>query len=311
MASGREMSRGRQVVRSTLSSPIKSEFMDGKVVVVTGANAGIGFETARALAGKGAEMVMICRNAEKGEAARAQIRQATGNDKLHLLQADLASQRQIREAAARIRDRYAKLDVLVNNAGTWFSELVRTEDGIETVFAVNHLAYFLLTHELHPLLAAAGDARIVNVGSDSHFKGEMQFDDIHLTRNYHGLRSYAQSKLANVLFTYEYERRKPHDHVAINCVQPGLVYTDIGVKHTTWLHALAWKARRSLWKSKTPAEGAATSVYLASHPEAAGVSGKYWDDKRPKPSAPASYDEAAALRLWELSEELCGIEQYF
>ena len=230
---------------------------------------------------------------------------------MHLIQADLGIQGQVREAAGKIMSRFEKLDVLVNNAGTWFSELVRTEDGIETVFAVNHLAYFLLTRELYPLLKEAPDARVVNVASDSHFKGQIQFDDIHLERNYHGLRSYAQSKLANVLFTYEFDRRKPHDHVAINAVQPGLVYTDIGLKHTQWLHALAWKVRRSLWKGKTPAEGAATSIYLASHPEAQGQSGKYWDECKPKASSPASYDRAAAEKLWILSQELCGIADFF
>ncbi len=285
--------------------------MNGKTCVVTGANAGIGFETAKALAAKGAQVIMVCRNPEKGRAALADIRSATGNEQLSLFTADLSSQRQIRSISQAIREQHPVVDVLVNNAGTWISKHTRTEDDIETVFAVNHLAYFLLTHLLYPALRQAPDARIVNVSSDSHFNTQMHFDDLHLTENYHGLRSYAQSKLANVLFTYEFERRKPHDHIAIHALQPGLVYTDIGLKHTTWLHGLAWKLRRSLWRGISPAEGAATSIHLATHPEGAVESGKYWDQCKPKPSSPESYRAEDAARLWEISEKWCQIENYF
>ena len=285
--------------------------MKGKKCVVTGANTGIGFETSKALASKGAEVIMVCRNEAKGRQALAAIREATGNHQLQLITADLSSQRQIREMAFTIREQHPVIDVLVNNAGTWVSDHSLTEDGIETVFAVNHLAYFLLTHLLYPAFIGAADARVINVSSDSHFKGDMYFDDLNLTRNYHGLRSYGQSKLANVLFTYEFDRRKPHAHVSINAVQPGLVYTDIGLKNTNWVHALAWKVRRSLWRGVSPAEGAATSIYLASDPEISRESGKYWDKCQAKASSPDSYKEEDAGRLWEICERLCSIDDYF
>lgn len=285
--------------------------MQGKVCIVTGATAGIGYETALALAGKGAQVVVVGRNAEKGAATTAQIRQATGNEQVHFVQADMAVQASIREAAAELLRRFSVVDVLVNNAGTWVSEYTTTPDGVETVFAVNHLAYFLFTHLLYPALREAPDARIVNVASDSHFQTDLHLADLNLRNHYSGLRSYAQSKLANVMFTYEFERRKPDAHVSIYAVQPGLVHTDIGLKHTTWLHALAWKVRRSFWKSKTPAEGAETSIFLASSEEARHQSGLYWDLCRPKPSSKASYHEANAARLWDISREWCGIGDYF
>ncbi len=283
----------------------------GKVCVVTGATAGIGYETALALAAQGAQVVLVGRNADKGHTALEQIKAATGNEKLLFVKADLGLQASIREAGQAIRAQFPVVDVLVNNAGIWSSKLEPTPDGVESVFAVNHLAYFLLTHLLYPALRLAPDARVVNVSSDSHFQTDMDLDDLYLTRNYSGLRSYAQSKLANVMFTYEFERRKLDAHVAINAVQPGLVHTDIGLKHTTLLHALAWKARRTLWKSLSPADGAKTSVYLASSPEAHGRSGLYWDRCKPKPSSKASYVEENAARLWAASEQLCSIAHYF
>lgn len=285
--------------------------MQGKVCVITGATAGIGYETALALAGKGAQVVVVGRSAEKGAATVARIQQATSNGGVHFVKADMASQASIREAAADILRRFPVVDVLVNNAGTWVSDFTTTSDGVETVFAVNHLAYFLFTHLLYPALRQAPDARVVNVASDSHFQTDLHLDDLNLSKNYSGLRSYAQSKLANVMFTYEFERRKTDAQVSIYAVQPGLVHTDIGLKHTTWLHALAWKVRRTFWKSKTPAEGAETSVFLASSDEARGQSGLYWDLCRPKRSSDASYHEANAARLWDISLEWSGIGKYF
>jgi NAD(P)-dependent dehydrogenase (short-subunit alcohol dehydrogenase family) len=286
--------------------------MEHKRCVVTGANSGIGFETAKALVQKGAEVIMVCRNEEKGAAARAQILENSPQGRVHLFIADMGSQQQIRELGKRICDRFSDIDVLVNNAGTWISDLTYTEDGVETVLAVNHLAYFLLTHLLWPRLSSGNGGRVVNVASDSHMQvKQFNFADPYLTKSYHGLRSYAQSKLANVMFTYELDRRKPAQEVVINAVQPGLVYTDIGLKRTTWLHAFAWKVRRTLWRGVSPAEGAATSIYLASQPEASQKSGLYWDNCRPKPSSAYSYQEEANAQLWEWSLEKCGIVDYF
>lgn len=280
--------------------------------MVTGGNAGIGYETARALAETGANLIIVSRTREKAEEAVASIRSQAPDSQIDYVLADLSSMKSIRRAGDEIRGKFNTLDVLVNNAGTWFSKLELTEDGIERQFAVNHLAYFLLTHELLGTLSASQDGRIICVGSDSHFHGKLHFEDFSLKNNYHGLRAYAQSKLANVMFAYELDRRLKErglENISVNCVQPGRVNTDIGLKHTISFHALAWKIRRL--GGLSPAKGAATSIYLASEEAAKGQSGKYWDKCQPKPSSPASYDAEAAARLWEISESLCGIPHYF
>jgi NAD(P)-dependent dehydrogenase (short-subunit alcohol dehydrogenase family) len=197
----------------------------------------------------------------------------------------------------------------VNNAGTWISELTFTEDKVESMFAINHLAYFLLTHALYPNLILAENPRVVSVASDSHFKGKIHFDDIHLTKNYHGLKAYAQSKMANIHFMYELNRRKPVNHLSTFAVQPGLVKTDIGVKKTNWLHALAWKLRRS--GGVNPDIGAQTQIFLASEPSVHNQSGLYWDKCKPKPSSADTYKLEDAERLWQMCCEFCKIEDFF
>ena len=283
--------------------------MRGKTCVVTGANAGIGFETARGLALQGAKVFLVCRNPDKGEMAKQSILSETPGADLEVVQADLSSQTQIRRAGNYIRTQAPVIEVLVNNAGAWFSKQVMTEDNIESVFAVNHLAYILLTHLLYPSLQRAEDARIINVSSDNHFDTHIHFDNLYLKGKYNGLRSYAQSKLGNVLFSYELNRRKKEEHITVNALQPGLVKTDIGLKHTLWLHSLVWKLRRSA--GVTPEEGARTSLYLATSEEVKGVSGKYWDRCKPKPSSELSHDQETAAKLWEISMDLCGIGEFF
>ncbi|SDL03702.1 NAD(P)-dependent dehydrogenase, short-chain alcohol dehydrogenase family [Catalinimonas alkaloidigena] len=286
--------------------------MEGKVCVVTGANTGIGYETAKALAAKGASVILVCRTTEKGQRTVDRIREATGSTKVTAVAADLAVQDQIRKAAAAIRVQHPRIDVLVNNAGIWLSDLRLTKEGVETQFAVNHLAYFLLTHELLPALSRSDDGRIVCVSSDSHFQTHIHFDDLNLTHRYHGLRAYAQSKRANVLFVRELNRRlraRGMNQLTINAVQPGLVKTDIGVKHTISLHSLAWKVRRA--GGVTPAEGARTNIFLASSPVVQGVSGQYWDKCVPKRSARETYDPETARRLWDICEKLTDITDYF
>lgn len=283
--------------------------MGNKVSVVTGATAGIGYQTALQLAKYGHQLILVFRNEQKGIQAREDIHSDVPGAEIELVVADLSSQDQIREAAKRIRNVSPVIDVLINNAGTWQSKRVMTEDNVEKVFAVNHLAYFMLTHLLYGQLSRSTEARVINVSSDSHFQSKMHFKNISLKGNYHGLRSYAQSKLANVLFTYEMAKRKPHDHVTVNAVQPGLVKTDIGVKHSSWLHALAWKIRRS--GGVSPEEGAGTSVYLATSDEVTGINAKYWANKNPKASSKSSYIEEDASKLWLICEEMCGISEYF
>ncbi|MEM9834933.1 MAG: SDR family NAD(P)-dependent oxidoreductase [Bacteroidota bacterium] len=282
-----------------------------KKVLVTGANAGIGFETASAMAQRGFHVLLHSRTQAKGDAAREKILAEHPSASVEVVVADLGKLTAIKAMADQIKSRHQRLDVLVNNAGVWNSALALSEEGVEMSLAINHLAYFYLGHLLFPLLAAAEDGRMVCVASDSHkqIKG-MFWDDLNLTANYHGLRSYAQSKLANVLFVYEWARRCPVP-VSAYAVQPGLVQTDIGLKGNRWLHRIAWKVRRQMSGHKTPAEGAATSIYLASSTKAAGKTGLYWDNCQPKSSYSSSYDEAEARRLWEWSCEVLGIDAYF
>lgn len=285
-----------------------------KTVLVTGANTGIGFETAQALAERGFKVLIHSRTAEKGQAAKTRLQELLPDAELAVVTADLGELEQIRTLAAKVNELAPSLDVLVNNAGVWNSKLELSKEGVEMTLAVNHLAYFYLSYLLYPnLRRAQNGGRIVCVASDSHkqIKG-MFWDDLNLTNQYHGLRSYAQSKLANVLFVYEFARRSPdEDQISAYAVQPGLVQTDIGLKGNTWLHRLAWRVRRQMSGHKTPAEGAATSIYLASDEKVSKATGQYWDDCQPKDSYSSSYEEAEAKLLWEWSCNVLGIKDFF
>lgn len=280
-----------------------------KTVLVTGANAGIGFETAKAMAQKGYRTFLHCRTLEKATITRDKILAVCPNAQLEIVTADLGELSQIKKMATEVLANTETLDVLINNAGVWNSKLELTAEGVEKTLAINHLAYFYLSYLLYPALSKASNGgRIVCVASDSHkqIKG-MFWDDLNLTSNYHGLRSYAQSKLANVLFVYEWARRCP-SNVSTYAVQPGLVQTDIGLKGNTWLHRLAWRVRRNMSGHKTPAEGAATSIYLASEEDVQQSSGLYWDNCQPKKSFSSSYDETEAQLLWDWSCKVLDIQ---
>lgn len=282
--------------------------LKNKICLITGANAGIGFETARSLCAKGAKSILVCRSEEKATDAIKKIKKEFPAAKVDFAVADLSSQAQIHKLAQGILIDYDKIDVLINNAGSWFSDFQLTEDQVERQWAINHLAPFLLTHLLLPTLEKSEDPRIINVSSDSHFHGKIHFDDVNLKSNYHGLRAYAQSKLANVLFTFEFERRKTFP-ISINAVQPGLVKTDIGLKNTISFHGMMWKLRRLTGVS--PQKGAGTSIYLASSEDVRGVSGKYWDKSKRKAASKRANSVEDAAKLWQLSEKMCGIERYF
>lgn len=283
--------------------------MNEKTAVVTGATSGIGYGIAKGLAERGLSLALIGRNPNKGEEVADVLRKNTGNAAISYYNIDLCSQKQIRLVGEQISGAHPRIDVLINNAGVWTSRCELTDEGIEKQFAVNHLAYFLLTHILYPNIASAPEGRIINIGSDSHRYGKIHFDDLNLERSYHGLKAYGQSKLANLLFTYELNRIKKEDHVSVYCVQPGLVKTDIGVKHTNPFHSFMWKLRRL--SGMTPNEAAKTAIFLATSPEVAGQSGLYWDKCKPKPSSARSKNAEDASRLWKISEQLCGIEGYF
>jgi retinol dehydrogenase-12 len=283
--------------------------MERKTCVITGATSGIGYAIAKGLACLNHNVILIGRDHSRGLQLVEQLRKESENSAITYYNMDLCSQKQIRQTGEEIKSKHPQIDVLINNAGVWTSRCEFTEERIEKQFAVNHLAYFLLTHILYPNVAGSPDGRIINMGSDSHKFGKINFDDVNLEGSYHGLKAYGQSKLANLLFTYELHRIKKDDHVSVYCVQPGLVKTDIGVKHTNPFHALMWKLRRL--GGVTPEKAAETAIYLAISPEAAGRSGLYWDRSKPKPSSQRSNNVEDATRLWKMSERLCGISTYF
>ncbi|HSE04819.1 MAG TPA: SDR family oxidoreductase [Methylomirabilota bacterium] len=272
-----------------------------KTCIVTGASSGIGKETAVALAQAGAHVAVVCRTREKGERTVAEIKRRGPSSAVSLFVADLASLRAVRTLAAQIDDALPRVDVLVNNAGLTLRERVVTEEGLETTFVVNHLAHFLLTRLLEPKLVASAPSRVVNVASDAHRWGRLRFDDLMGTRAYDGWTAYAQSKLANIVFTYELARRLAGTGVTANCLHPGLVATGFANAGPTMIRILSRVARPFL---RSAGKGAVTSIHLASAPELTGVSGRYFAGRRERRSSKASYDEATAARLWRVSEEL-------
>jgi NAD(P)-dependent dehydrogenase (short-subunit alcohol dehydrogenase family) len=279
--------------------------MRGKTCVVTGANAGIGRETVRALARMGAQVALVCRNRAKGEEALESLRKETGNEGLRLFVADLSSQADIRRVAGELREAYPRIDVLVNNAGAIHGERTTTVDGLETTFATNHLGYFLLTHELLHVLRRSAPARIVNVASDAHRLVQgLDFDDLQSEKRYTAMNAYARSKLANILFSAELARRLQGSGVTSNALHPGVVATNFG-KNASGPFALLLALGRPFMRSI--AKGAATTIYLATSPDVEGVTGKYFVDCREKKPSAAARDEAAQRRLWEVSARLVGI----
>jgi len=278
--------------------------MDGKVVLITGGNSGIGKETAVELARMGATLVFTSRDASKGEAAAADVGQRAGRD-VAWLPLDLASFASIRRFASDLLGRHDRLDVLVNNAGLILEGRTQTEDGFETTFGVNHLGHFLLTQLLLERIKASAPARIVNVSSDAHRSARdgLDFDDLQSTKRYGALRAYSRSKLANIYFTRELARGRAGSGVTANAVHPGGVATGFGRDGDfKGVYAFGYGLIRPFLRS--PAKGAETSVYVASAPELDGVTGKYFADcKESQPTAIAQ-DDAAARRLWEVSEAL-------
>jgi len=276
--------------------------MQGNVCMVTGANSGIGKVTALELAKQGATVVMVCRNAEKGRAAQAEIKAQSGNEQVDLLLADFAVLQQVRELADTFRQKYQRLDRLVNNAGLFLNKRQESADGYEYTFAVNHLAPFLLTNLLLDMLKASAPARVVTVASEAERGARLDFDDLQLRQGFNGMRAYSNSKLANILFTYALARRLEGSGVTANCMHPGGVATNFA--QNTWF-GFVFKLFSPFLRS--PEEGAATLVYLASSPEVADVNGTYFKDKQPIRAAPIAYDEAVQERLWQVSAELVDL----
>ncbi|HEX9068494.1 MAG TPA: SDR family oxidoreductase [Ktedonobacterales bacterium] len=279
--------------------------MRGKTVLVTGATGGIGLVTARELASMGATVVVVGRTQAKGEAAAREIQAATGSASIAALAADLTSQAQVRRLAEDVRARYPRLDVLINNAGAAFTSRQLTVDGIEATFALNHLAPFLLTNLLLDTLKASAPSRVITVASQAHAGQSLDFTDLQYEkRPYKTFQVYGASKLANVLFTYGLARRLDGSGVTANCLHPGFVASRFGMNNGgLWIPIFTMLRPFQISVER----GAETSVYLASSPGVASVSGDYFDKKKPVASSPQSYDEAAQRRLWELSEQLTGL----
>src|SRR5262245_48690463 len=278
-----------------------ANLMHGKICVVTGATSGIGLVTAQALARQNATLIVIARNAERGAATVSRIQQETGNSAVELMVADLSAQDQVRQLAKEIQHRFARLDVLVDNAGAFFARRQLSQDGLEMTFALNHLAYFLLTNLLLDPLRAADSARIVNVSSEAHRRARLDFSDLQVQHRYTGWRAYARSKLANILFTYELARRLAGTGIVANALHPGFVATNFGRNNRSITAAFF---RILQLAAISPEEGAQTIIYLASSPVVKGVTGEYFVKQQVVRSSQASYDRLAAERLWQVSAEL-------
>jgi NAD(P)-dependent dehydrogenase (short-subunit alcohol dehydrogenase family) len=280
--------------------------MDGKICMITGATSGIGYVTAREIARQGATLVIVGRNEQKCVETVNTIKQQTGNEAVEWMLADLSVQQDIHRLADLFTSRYSRLDVLVNNAGALFMQRQESADGIEMTFALNHLNYMLLTNLLLDTIKASAPARIVNVSSDAHRAATMNFDDPQLQQGYSGWKAYNQSKLANLLFTYELARQLEGTGVTVNALHPGFVASGFGMNNG-WVAQLL----RPLVKlvAKTSEQGARTSIYLATSPDVAGTSGKYFSEQQEVNSSQASYDADAQQRLWELSAEMTGLHQ--
>jgi retinol dehydrogenase-14 len=283
---------------------IHSGPMAGRTVLVTGGSGGIGRATALGLAIMGAQLAISGRDRERTESAAREIRTAGGGE-VDVVVADLSSQSEVRRLADEVLQSLSRIDVVVNNVGGYWHTRHITADGLERTFALNHLAPFLLTNLLLERLKQSAPARVVTVSSSAHRSGRIDFDDLQGERSYSGARAYSQSKLANLLFTYELASRLQGTSVTANALHPGVVRTAFGAEDASTVQRLFTPFVRPFLKS--PAEGAATSIHLASAPDLEQVTGRYFANSKPRTSSKRSYDKAAAARLWQLSADLVGL----
>jgi NAD(P)-dependent dehydrogenase (short-subunit alcohol dehydrogenase family) len=267
-----------------------------KICVVTGGNTGIGKATVAGLAQRGATVVIACRDVDKGKAALEEIAAKTGASALHVMRLDLASLESVRSFAAAFSARFTRLDVLVENAGVMTQKRQLTADGLEMNFGVNHVGHFLLTELLLPLLKASAPSRIVVVSSSMHSSGKIDFDDIAMEKNWGG--SYPRSKLANMLFVRALAKRLDGTKVVVNGLHPGVISTDLARDYAAPIRLMA------KWFFKSPEQGARTSLYLATAPEVAEISGRYFADAKEKQPGAAALDDVLAERLWTETERL-------
>lgn len=275
--------------------------MKNKNVLITGANSGIGKETAVALAEMGASIIMLCRNKEKGEKALEEIKQRANTNKVELLIADLSDPNSIYLAVSQYKELYDKLDVLINNAGLFLKERTIEATGYETTFTVNHLGHYLLTLLFIDLLVKSSPSRIINVSSEAHRFTKLNLEDINMEKKYRSFRTYSNSKLANIMFTYDLSRRLEGSGVTVNALHPGFVNTNFGKKQYNKLTNPFMKLSGLFTISA--AKGAKTSIYLASSPEVKDITGKYFRKSKVVHSSKESQKLKLQEELWELSKE--------
>jgi retinol dehydrogenase-14 len=276
-----------------------------KIILVTGSTDGIGKETATALASLGAEIIVHGRNPEKTQKTVREMKATSNNEQISYLIADFTDLNQIREMATELQEKYTRLDVLINNAGVYNSRRIDTDTGVERTFLINHLAPFTLTNLLLPILKSSAPSRIINVSSQVHSMGRLDFEDLGFKKGYFGMMAYSRSKLANLLFTYELDRRLKGSGVTVNTLHPGHVATNIWGDAAPLIGSAVIRLMK--WISLSPEEGADNSIYLASSPDLDNISGQYFMKREPVRSSSMSYDRETAARLWQVSEELTGI----
>src|SRR4051812_14551996 len=282
----------------------RSRPMAGRTVLITGGTRGIGKATALGLAALGAHVAITGRDPTRTDDAVREIRSAGGGE-VYAFVADLSSRSEVRRLATEVLGRLPRIDALINNVGGYWNTRHLTVDGLERTFALNHLAPFLLTNLLLDRLKGSGRARVVTVASNAHKAGRIDFDDLQGERAYSGARAYNQSKLANVLFSYELARRLAGTGITANALHPGVVRTGFGAEDPAGTQRLVVPLLRPFMKS--PARGAATPIHVASAPELEEVSGRYFANRKPPRSSPRSYDPAVAARLWQISAEPIGL----
>lgn len=279
---------------------------DSKLIcAITGPTSGIGTATADALAERGMRLVLLCRNEDKGRDLAVALERRYGTD-VDVVRCELGSLADVRRAGAEMRERYPRLDILINNAGMMTTRRELTDDGFESMFGVNHLGHYLLTHELMPLLQDAARARLVVVASDAHgFSRGIRFDDLNADGSFSTFGRYGHSKLANMLFVHELARRLPADEVAVHMLHPGAVTTSLGAQNTRWA-SLVYGLLKPFFR--TPAKGAETSVWCATTNELGSATGGYYFNCAPRAMKPWAQDDAAAAKLWQVSAELTGVD---
>jgi NAD(P)-dependent dehydrogenase (short-subunit alcohol dehydrogenase family) len=273
-----------------------------KVVIITGATDGMGLETARELARHNPRLVLVGRNAEKGLRVVDSLKKESGNKDIEFFAADLSSQADIRDFVKKFKARYARLDILINNAGAYFPKKLISADGLEMTFALNHLGYFLLTNLLLDYLTKSAPSRVISVSSMAHSNARFDIDNLNSDDKYSPWNAYATSKLENLYFTYELADRLKGSGVTVNAVHPGLVNSQFG-KQGGGLFLVIFRLMQK-FSGKTPANGAKTSIYLALSNEVEGVSGAYFADEKRSESSKKSHDKVISKKLWDVSESL-------